>query len=261
MILASLLQPFTTFKFLLYQLTQKEIKARYKQSIIGYAWVILNPVALLLVYSFVFSVVFRFPTNNIPYPVFLLTALLPWIYFQNCILSAANSLVIHADLLKKVNFPREAIPYSIILAKSIDFFFSVLVFIALLFFFKVSVTWTVLYVFPLLLVQLLLTTGICLFLAAANLFYRDIQYLANLVVLLWFYITPVVYPLSLVPEQYTWAYKLNPMVGLTEGYRSALFGYPFESTIIFWSVIISILVFLIGYLFFKKVERVFADIV
>ncbi len=256
-----LLLPFTSFKFLLYQLTQKEIKARYKQSIIGYAWVLLNPLALLLVYSFVFSIVFRFPTGNIPYPIFLFAALLPWTFFQSSVLTATNSLVSHAELLKKVSFPRETIPYSVILAKVVDFFFSAFVFILLLIFYKVSLPWTFLYFFPLFAVQILLTTGISLFLAAANLFYRDIQYLGNLLLLLWFYVTPIVYPLSLVPEKYVWLYKLNPMVGLVEGYRSALFGYPFEMSIIYWSVGVSTGIFIVGFLFFKNLEKIFADIV
>lgn len=260
-IIKLVLNPFTSFKFLMYQLTQKEIKARYKQSIVGYAWVILNPLALLLVYTFVFSIIFRFPTNNIPYPIFLFAALLPWMFFQNSILSAANSLVSHSDLLKKVSFPRETIPYSVIIAKGVDFFFSAIIFVIFILVFKVPLSWNALFLLPLFFIQILLTTGLSLFLAASNLFYRDIQYLANLLILLWFYITPIVYPLSLVPEKYIWFYKLNPLVGLVEGYRSALFGYPFEWTIIYWSALISLLVFVLGFIFFKRLERIFADIV
>lgn len=257
----SLLVPFTSFKFLLYQLTQKEIKARYKQSIIGYAWVLLNPLSQLFVYSFVFSVVFRFPTGNIPYPIFLFAALLPWTFFQTSILSATNSLVSHADLLKKVSFPRETIVYAAVASKVVDFFFSVLVFIVLILYYQVPLSVSFIYFFPLFLIQLLLTTGISLVLAAANLFYRDIQYVANLLMLLWFYVTPIVYPLAMVPQEYIWLYKLNPMVGLVEGYRSALFGYPFETTIIAWAVGISVLIFIVGFAVFKKLEKLFADLV
>ena len=257
----SILVPFTSFKFLLYQLTQKEIKARYKQSIIGYAWVLLNPLSQLFVYSFVFSVVFRSPTGNIPYPIFLFAALLPWTFFQTSILSATNSLVSHADLLKKVTFPRETIVYVAVGSKVVDFFFSALVFILLVIYYQAPISSSFLLFFPLFCVQLLLTTGISLILAAANLFYRDIQYLANLLMLLWFYVTPIVYPLSMVPEQYIWLYKLNPMVGLIEGYRSALFGYPFETTIINWAVLLSVVIFIVGFVVFKKLEKLFADLV
>lgn len=253
--------PFTSFKFLLSQLTQKEIKARYKQSIVGYAWVLLNPLAQLAVYTFVFSVVFRFPTGDIPYPIFLFAALLPWTFFQTSILSATNALVSHAELLKKVSFPRETIPYSIIVSKSVDFFFSTLVFMLLLIFYQVPLSSSSWLFFPIFFLQILLTSGISLILSAANLFYRDIQYLAGLLLLLWFYVTPVVYPLSLVPQEYVWIYKLNPMVGLIEGYRSVLFGYPLELTIIYWSGGIALIVFLIGFYWFKRVEKIFADIV
>jgi lipopolysaccharide transport system permease protein len=255
-----LILPLSSYKFLLAQLTQREIKARYKQSIIGYAWVIFNPLAQLLVYSFVFSMVFRFPTNNIPYVIFLYAALLPWTLFQGSITSATQGLVDNAALLRKVAFPREVIPYSIILAKIVDFLISAVLFVGFMIVFRVPFSSTSILLLPLFAMQLLLTTGISLMLSAANLFYRDIQYLTNLLLMLWMYMTPVVYPLSLVPKQYVWLYKLNPMVGIIEGYRSALFNYPFEWSIIIWSALVSVIVFLLGYLLFKSGERVFADI-
>ncbi len=253
--------PFTSHKYLLYQLTQKEIKARYKQSIVGYAWVLLNPLALLAIYSFVFSVVFRFPTNDIPYPIFLFVTLLPWIFFQTVILTATNSLVGHADLLKKVAFPREIIPYAVILGKLVDFVFAALIFLIFLAIFRVPLSASALWFIPLFAVQILLTAGVSLFLAAANLLYRDIQYLTSLLLLLWFYASPIVYPMSLVPDTYIWVYKLNPIVGLTEAYRSVLFGYPLETSILWWAVGVSLGVFVVGFLFFKKLEKVFADLV
>jgi len=257
----SLLTPFRSHKYLLLQLTQKEIKARYKQSFVGYAWILLNPLAQLAIYTFVFSLVFRFPTNNIPYAIFLFSALLPWTFFQTTILSATNCLVNHADLLKKVAFPREVIPYSVVLGKLVDFIFATAVFFVFLLFYKVTLHASALLFIPIFLIQIVLTTGVSLFLAAANLLYRDIQYLTGLIMLVWFYASPIVYPLSLVPAEYVWAYKLNPMVGLTEAYRSVLFGYPLEISILLWSAIVSVLVFCFGFLFFKKVERVFADVV
>lgn len=255
-----MLRPFQSYKYLLLQLTQREIKSRYKQSFVGYAWVILNPLAQLLVYSFVFSVVFRFPTNNIPYSIFLYAGLLPWGLFQGSISTATQSLVENAPLIRKVNFPREIIPYSVVLAKIVDFLVSALIFIVFMIAFRVPFSSTSIYLIPLFLSQLLLTLGISLILSAGNLFYRDIQYLANLLLMLWMYMTPVVYPLSLVPTHYVWFYKLNPMVGILEGYRSALFNYPFEWTIIAWSFFISILVFSVGFFVFKKSEKIFADI-
>lgn len=259
--ISSILRPIRYHKYLLWQLTQREIKARYKQSFLGYAWVLANPLAQMLVYSFVFSLVFRFPSNDIPYQVFLFSALLPWTFLQSSITASTQSLVNNAPLLKKVAFPREIIPYAVVISKMIDLIFSSLVFVGLIAFFNVKLASTAYIFIPLLAVQLMLTMGISLMLATFNLFYRDIQYLANLVLMIWMYMTPIVYPLSMVPDKYVKLYKLNPMVGIVEGYRSALFGYPFETTIIAWSVLVSSIVLLAGFVIFKRSEKVFADIV
>lgn len=253
--------PFLSYKFLLWQLVLRDIRSRYKQSILGYAWVILNPLIQLLVYSFVFSIIFRFPTGNIPYSIFLFIGLLPWIYLQSSLSTATLSLVDSSDLLKKVYFPREILIYSVIISKSIDFLFACLIFIIFLIYYHISPAITIVFVLPLFLIQIILMTGIALMLSTFNLFYRDIQYLVNLILMLWMYLTPVVYSLSLVPKNFIFIYKLNPMVGIIEGYRSAIFNYPFDTGTIVWSGLISILIFLVGFLIFKKSERVFADIV
>lgn len=253
--------PFISYKYLLSQLITREIKARYKQSILGYAWVILNPLVQLLVYSFVFSVVFRFPTNGIPYAVFLFVGLLPWIYLQNSVSSATLTLVDNAELLRKVYFPREIFIYSIIVARGVDFLFASIVMIAFILFYQVPLSTTAILIVPLLLIQILLMTGLSLILSSFNLFYRDIQYLVNLLLMLWMYLSPIVYPLSMVPGKYIFIYKLNPIVGIVEGYRSALFNYPFDYGTILWSLITSLLIFLIGFIIFKRSERSFADIV
>ncbi len=256
----NILKPLTSHKYLLEQLTQREIKARYKQSIVGYFWVVLNPLAQMFVYTFVFSQVFKFPTE-VPYPLFLFAALLPWTLLQGVVTTATNSLVANDILIKKVAFPREIIPYSVLLAKMIDFLFSSLMFVILMFLYKVPFSYSALLFIPLFFTQFILMTGLSLILSTFNLFYRDIQYLANLVLMIWMYLTPVVYPLSLVPEQYAEVYKMNPMVGIIEGYRAALFGTPFDLSTIYWSVVVSILTFILGYIIFKRSEKVFADIV
>lgn len=256
----NILKPLTSHKYLLEQLTQREIKARYKQSIVGYFWVVLNPLAQMFVYTFVFSQVFKFPTE-VPYPLFLFAALLPWTLLQGVVTTATNSLVSNDILIKKVAFPREIIPYSVLLAKMIDFLFSSLMFILLMFLYKVSFSFTSLLFIPLFITQFILMTGLSLILSTFNLFYRDIQYLANLVLMIWMYLTPVVYPLSLVPEHYLEIYKINPMVGIIEGYRAVLFGTPLDLNTIYWSVVVSIITFILGYIIFKRSEKVFADIV
>lgn len=256
-----LIKPFLYYKYLLYQLILREIKGRYKQSIIGYFWVILNPLIQLLVYSFVFSIIFRFPLNNIPYPIFLFAGLLPWIYFQTSLGSAALSLIDNSNLIKKVNFPRETLPYSIIISKAIDLFFASALLLIFMLFSHMSLQPSIIFIIPLLLIQVILMAGLSLLISTSNLFYRDIQYLVNLLLMLWMYLTPIVYPLSLVPSQYVNFYKLNPMVGIIEGYRSALFGLEFDKGTILFSGIISILIFIFSFWIFKRSEKVFADIV
>lgn len=255
------LAPFISYKFLLSQLILREVRSRYKQSVIGYAWVLLNPLSQLLVYSFVFSVIFRFPTNDIPYSIFLFIGLLPWIYFQSSISAATVSLVDNSDLLRKVFFPREVLIYSVMISKLIDFLFACLVLIAFLIYYQIQPAVTFIFIFPILVIQMTLMTGLSLILSTFNLFYRDIQYLVNLLLMLWLYLSPVVYALSLVPNNWVFIYKLNPMVGIIEGYRSALFGTPFDTGAILWSLLVSFLIFFVGFRIFKKAESTFADIV
>lgn len=253
--------PFLHYKYLLSQLILREIKARYKQSVLSYGWIIFNPLVQLIVYTFVFSVVFKFPTQGIPYSVFLFIGLLPWIYLQTSLASSALVLVDNSNLLKKVNFPREVLPYSVICSKTIDLVLSLILLIPLFIFYQLPVSLNIFYALALFFVQVILMSGLALLISASNLFYRDIQYVTNLLLLMWMYLTPIVYPLSLVPNSYLWIYKLNPMVGIIEGYRSAVFNTPFDWGIILLSAIVSIFVFILGFWMFKKSERIFADIV
>lgn len=254
-------KPLFYHKYLLFQVTLREIRARYKQSILGFGWIIFNPLVQLLVYTFVFSVVFSFPTGGVPYSIFLFVGLLPWIYLQSSLSASATSLVDNANLLKKVRFPREILPYSVILAKGVDLFFSLLLLFGFMVFYQLPFYPSLLMALLVFIIQLFLMTGLSLFLSVANLFYRDIQYLTNLGLFVWMYLTPVFYPLSMVPGKYIWVYKLNPMVGIIEGYRSAFFNTPFDTGTIIWSGLFSILIFIVGYLMFKNSEKVFADIV
>lgn len=259
--LGKFLNPFLNYKFLLDQLILREIKARYKQSILGYAWIIFNPLIQLLVYSFVFSIIFKFPTGTVPYSIFLFVGLLPWIYFQTSLASSTMVLVDNSNLLKKVNFPREVLPYSVICSKTVDLFFSSFLLVIFLIFYKLSISLAIFYIIPIFFLQVVLMSGLALFLSAANLFYRDIQYVANISLLMWMYLTPIVYPISLVPKNYLWLYKLNPMVGIIEGYKSAIFNTPLDIPATLISIVISTAIFLLGFYVFKRSEKVFADIV
>lgn len=257
-----ILDSFTRYRELLNELTMREIKQRYKQSVLGYAWVILNPFFQMLVMAFVFSIIMRIPNLGVPYPIFLYAGLLPWTLFSNSLISASNSLVGNAGLITKIYFPREIFVISTIMAKMVDFALSLTIFVVFMIYFKIAITWNILWVIPIFAIQQLFTYGLSLFLAAANLFYRDIQYLLGLIILIWMYLTPVIYSTELFPEKYRWIFQLNPMAVIINAYRQVVLagGMPNLYSLAI-ALVLSIILLIGGYKFFKKLEGVFADIV
>jgi len=255
---------FKIFRYLslIKYLTWREISTRYKQSFLGFFWVVLNPLFQMLTMSFVFSHIMRFNTISVPYPIFLYVGLLPWIFFTNALNHAANVIVSDSALIKKIYFPREILVISSLLAKTFDFFVSGIVFLILLFFFHVPLTVYALFFFVIFVIQFVFTFALSLFLSWTNLFYRDIQYLLSLILTLWFYLTPIIYPVEFFPEKYRFIFKFNPMSVFINAYRQVLLGgdFPrFESLAI--GIAISLIAFLVSYSLFKKVEKTLADIV
>ena len=248
---------------LLWQMVGREVKTRYKQSVLGYFWVILNPTAQMLVMSFAFSVIMRIPTNaagNVPYSIFLFVALLPWNLFANSLSSASASLVSSSSLITKVYFPRSILVISTILAKIVDFLFANIVLIIYMIAYRMPVNLNLLWVIPIFFIQQIFTLGLALFFAASNLIYRDIQYLLSLGLLLWMYLTPVIYPADLVPAKYKIIFQLNPMAVIINAYRQVILGggAPKYTSIII-AFLVSYLTLQIGYLYFKSREKIFAD--
>jgi len=248
---------------LLWQMVGREVKARYKQSILGYFWVILNPLAQMLVMSFAFSIILRIPTNassNIPYSIFLFVALLPWNLFANSLSSAANSLVSSSSLITKVYFPRTILVLATIIAKIIDFLFASTILITYMIAYQIPITLNILWIIPIFFIQQIFTLGLSLFFSAANLIYRDIQYLLALITILWMYTTPVFYPADLVPEKYRLIFQLNPMAVIINAYRQVILGggQPNYYSLAI-GLFVSIIVLLIGFNYFKSREKIFAD--
>lgn len=242
------------------ELTKREIKQRYKQSILGYAWVILNPFAQMLVMTFVFSTLFQAKTVGVPYAVFIYVGLLPWTLFSGSLTSSVNSLVNNAGLLTKIYFPREIFVISTIIAKIVDFVLATSVLVVMFVWFQIPISLAVLWVIPIFLIQNLFTYGLALVAAATNLFYRDIQYVLGLIITIWFYLTPVLYPVELFPPQYRWIFQLNPMAVFINGYREALLGGGnVNLTSLGIGLIISVILVILCTMFFKKVEGSFAD--
>lgn len=250
------------YRELLWNFAHREITQRYKQSVLGHAWVLLNPLFQMIVVSFVFSLILRVPSLGSPYIIFLSIGLLPWNFFLNSLTSSANVLVSNSNLITKIYFPREILVYATIIAKSIDFFYSCIVLIVFFLIFKTPIASTIIFVPLILLIQFMLTIGLSLLAATFNLFYRDIQYIINLLLILWIYMTPIMYPMEIIPMKYRIIFTLNPMAAIVNTYRVLILGTgTIDITGLWIAFLVSLFVFIVGYIVFKNYEGRFADYV
>ena len=249
------------YRELLWVLTMRDIRVRYKQTVLGAAWAIVRPVLTMVIFSVIFGHLAKMPSDGYPYPVFVYAGLLPWIFFSAAIGASGQSLVGSANLVSKVYFPRLIIPLSSVGAGLVDLLISTGVLLAMMLWYGVDWTWHLLAA-PLLLVALVFTAlGIGTLLSALTVAYRDFTHLTPFLVQVWMYVTPVIFPVSLVPERWQWLLYLNPMTGLVEGFRSAFLGKPFDLAGIGTSLAIAVAILAVGVTYFEKVERRFADVI
>jgi lipopolysaccharide transport system permease protein len=249
------------YRELLYVLTMRDVKVRYKQTVLGFAWAVIQPVMMMVVFSIFFGRLAQMPSDGFPYPIFVYAALLPWTFFANALTSSANSLVGSSHLISKVYFPRLIIPLSSIGSGLVDFAVATSILLLLMVYYGVG--WTLnLLMAPILAVGLvLIALGVGTFFAALNVAYRDFRYVVPFLVQFWLFATPVAYPASLVPTRWQWILYLNPMAGVIEGFRSTFLGRPFDFSGLLVSLAIAVLLFAAGIAYFEKVERHFADII
>lgn len=250
------------YRELIYFLIWRDIKVRYKQTVLGAAWAIIQPFFTMVVFAIFFGALAKIPTDGIPYPIFSYTALLPWQLLETGISKAGNSLVAGRNLLTKVYFPRLAIPMAPVIAGLIDFALAFLVLIGMMFYYEYSPT-SAIWTLPFFILLTLITAlGAGLWLSALNVQYRDVGYIIPFIVRLWFFLTPITYSASLVPEQFQLLYGINPMVGVVEGFRWAMLGIGDPPSILIGvSAIISLLLLISGAYYFRRMERTFADVV
>jgi lipopolysaccharide transport system permease protein len=248
---------------LLWLITQREIKVRYKQSALGVLWAILQPFSLMVIFTVFFSWFARMASDGIPYPLFSYAALLPWIFFSTSLSFAIPSLIANSHIITKIYFPREIVPLASVLTAFLDFLIASLIFVGMLAFYRVAPTWNVLYVAPLLAIQVTFTVGVCLLLSAFTVLYRDVRHMLPLAIQIWMFVTPILYPASVVPERWqAWYFALNPMAVIIDGYRRAVIqGTPPELKYLALAAAVSCLLVWAGYKYFKHLEREFADIV
>jgi len=256
------IQELIKYRELLISWVQRDIKVRYKQSLLGVAWAILQPLSATVIMVVVFSRFIRVSTDGIPHPIFYYSALLPWTFSATSITFGTSCLVSNMGLVTKIYFPREILPISAVLASFVDFLIAAVIFVGMLMFYRVPVGLSWIWVPVILLIQILLTMGVVLFASALNVFYRDIRFVVPLGMQLWMYLTPIIYPLSLVPERFRALYMLNPMAGLIDSYRRIILQGQWPDAIyLLTAAAISVVVFLLAYIYFKRAEAVFADII
>ncbi|UCE54617.1 MAG: ABC transporter permease [Desulfobacterales bacterium] len=250
------------YRELLYFLTKRDIKVRYKQTVLGGLWAIIQPVFTMVVFTLFFGRLAKVPSDGIPYPIFVYAGILPWTYFANAISASGNSLVGSANLIKKVYFPRLIIPASASLAGMLDFFIAMLVLGGLMGYYH-FLPGIALLLFPVLVVlTFVCAVGVGLWLSALNVEYRDIRYAIPFLIQLWMFISPVIYPVSMVGEKYQWLLALNPMGGVITAFRASLLGHqPIDWFLLILSAVIIVLLFLSGVFYFERMEKTFADIV
>lgn len=250
------------YKDLLYVLAWRDVKVRYKQTVLGVLWAILQPLTTMIIFSVFFGRLAKVPSDNTPYPIFVYSGLLLWTYFSTAVTNASNSLIDNESIVKKVYFPRLILIISTAVTPLIDFAFSLVVLFILMAFYHYTPTFTGIVLIPVLLIFTLFSaTGLGLFLSSINAKFRDVRYVLPFFIQILMFITPVIYPTSIIPAAYQWIVYLNPMTCIIGLARSSLLGTAIPSLpLILLSMIGSVVIFVLGLIYFRKTERFFADV-
>jgi lipopolysaccharide transport system permease protein len=260
--LLSQISQFVRYRDLLYTLSAHRISVRYKQTLLGLSWAILQPVSMTLIFTVVFSFIAKMPSEGAPYPVFVYTALLAWSFFSSSLINATGSLVSHSQLVNKVYFPREILPLTYVVAALFDFIIASVVMAGLMLYYDVKLTVNVLYAIPIIILLAVFVTSMAFLFSATQVRFRDIGVAMPLLVQLWMFATPVIYPLSSVPIRLRSFYDLNPMVGIIHGFRqTVLQGMSPDFKLLSTSALATVIFLPLSYLYFKRVEATVADVI
>ena len=250
------------YRELLYFLLWRDIKVRYKQTVLGAAWAVIQPLFTMVIFSLFFGKLAGVPSDGLPYPIFAYAALVPWTFFANTLTQASNSLVMDANMIRKVYFPRLIMPAATILAGLMDFVLAFSILIGMMFFYGIVPTLNIVWLPALLLLTIIASLGTGLWLSAMNVQFRDVRYTVPFLVQAWLFATPVAYPSSLLPEPWRTLYGINPMAGVVEGFRWALLGTESApGPIIIVSSLVAIASLIAGAFYFRRMEKTFADVV
>jgi lipopolysaccharide transport system permease protein len=249
------------YRELLFFLTWRDVKVRYKQTALGAAWAILQPLFMMIIFTIFFGRLAGVASSGIPYPLFALAGLVPWTFFANAITASGNSLVGSANLITKVYFPRLIVPAAAMLAGLVDFLLAFLMLVVLMFYYRVTLTPQILFLPVLILLTALFSLGVGTWMSALNVKYRDVRFALPFLIQLWLFVSSVILPSTSIPQKWRWLIMLNPMSGIIEGYRAALFGLPFDWPALGIASALTFAVLLYAIYAFGRVERSFADII
>jgi lipopolysaccharide transport system permease protein len=249
------------YRELIYFLTWRDLKVRYKQSVLGVLWAILQPLMTMVVFSIFFGGLAHIPSDGIPYPIFSYTALVPWTFFAGALNVSARSMLTSGNMISKIYFPRIIVPFSSIIANLVDFFIAFVILIVMMFVYHIVPTINMLWLPVFLRMSLITAMAVGLWFSALVVMYRDFGYLLGFIATFWQYVSPVIYSASLIPAKWRLLFSLNPMTGVIEGFRWALLGTALDVTPLMFilSGAISVILFVSGMFYFKRMERVFAD--
>jgi len=249
------------YRELLFFLTWRDVKVRYKQTLLGAAWAILQPLFMMIIFTIFFGRLAGVDSAGIPYPIFALAGLVPWTFFSNTITASGNSLVGSAHLITKVYFPRLIVPAAAMMAGLVDFVLAFILLVVLMIYYRVPLTTQVFFLPVLVLLTALFGLGVGTWMSALNVKYRDVRFALPFLIQLWLFVSSVILPSSAVPEKWRWILMFNPMSGIIEGYRAALFGLPFDWPALGVAAVLTILMLFYSVYSFGKAERSFADII
>ena len=249
------------YKDLFYFLVLRDIKVLYAQTILGFAWAILNPAIQIILFSVIFGKVAGIPPDGIPYVLFSTVAIIPWTYMAEAMTQASQSLVTEQSMLGKVYFPRMIYPFTPVLSKLLDFTISLLLLVGVLMFYGVTPTWNLLWLPVFVVFMMLIPAGIGLWLSSLAIRFRDVKFAMSFVIRLLIYTAPVLYTASSIPAQYRLLYSLNPIVGVIEGFRASLLGAPMPWEYIIPGLLTSLVLVVTGAIYFRRMERVFVDVI
>lgn len=250
------------YRDLFYFFTWRDLKVRYKQTILGIFWAILQPFITMVIFSLFFGRLASMPSDGLPYPIFSYAALVPWTFFANGVTQASNSLVQNANMIKKIYFPRLIMPVSAVLGGLIDFALAFLVLLGMMLFYRIYPTINVIWLPLFMLLAIITAIGVSLWMSAMNVLFRDVRYIVPFMMQVWLFLTPIAYPSSLIPEQYQALYGLNPMAGVVEGFRWALLGTDtFPGPMLLVSFLVAVTLLVTGVYYFRRMEKSFADVI